>query len=122
MLLTKMLLCLVICIWLIISTERRLARGGFSRAWRIWFVALCCVGLLLGFRLMSVRYLVSPTGRAYGVPFVTAGGDFIDGRWMDGGVGRYMPLPFLADLAFGIALCLLPLAAVSFVRARKREV
>jgi len=119
MLLAKMLLVLGLSCWLIIGTHRRLFQEGVGRAWRVWFWTLVCAGVALGFWLMGIRYLVSPTARAYGLPFVIAGGDFMDGRWADGGVGRYMPFPFLADLAFGIAVCLLPLAIVSFFRLPK---
>jgi hypothetical protein len=119
MLFLKELLCLALCGWLIFNTHRKLVRGAFGRAWHVWFIIVCCAGIALGFRMMDVRYLVSPTARAYGAPFVVAGGDFIDGRWLDGGVGRYMPFPFLADLAFGIAVCLVPLAILSFFYAPK---
>jgi hypothetical protein len=119
MLLAKMLLSLGLSGWLIAGTHDRLFREGVGRAWRVWFWILVFAGIALGFWLMGIRYLVSPTARCYGLPFVVAGGDFINGRWADGGVGRYMPFPFLADLAFGIAVCLLPLAVVSFFRLRK---
>ena len=80
---------------------------------------LAIAGVALAFRLMSVRYLESPTARAYGVPFVIAGGDLVKGRWADGGVGLYMPLPFFADIACGVAICLAPLAVVLRWRSRK---
>jgi hypothetical protein len=118
MLFAKELLCLSLGGWLVVSTHRRLIRGGFGRAWRIWFILLIIAGIALGFRLMGVRYLESPTARAYGVPFVTAGGDFIDGHWRDGGVGLYMPLPALADLAFGVAVCVVPLAILSLFHSK----
>ena len=82
---------------------------------------LAIAGVALAFRLMSVRYLESPTVRAYGVPFVIAGGDLVKGRWADGGVGLYMPLPFFADIAFGVAVCMLPLAILSLFRSRKNQ-
>jgi len=119
MLLAKELLCLLLSALLLFSTHRRLVRGGFGRAWRLSFIILIVMGMALAFGLMGIRYLESPTARAYGVPFVIAGGDFIEGRWRDGGVGLYMPFPFLADLAFGIAVCLAPLAILSIVRGRK---
>ena len=119
MLLAKELLCLLLSGWLVGSTHRKLARAEFGRAWHVWFIILIVLGVVLAFGLMGIRYLESPTSRAYGVPFVIAGGDFIDGRWRDGGVGLYMPFPFLADLAFGIAICLLPLAVLSVFQSRK---
>lgn len=112
MLLLKMLLCLGLSGWLIASTYRRLFRGAFGRGWRVWFVVLICVGVVVGFRLMNIQSVESPSARAYGVPFVIAGGELIDGHWRDGGVGRYMPLPLLADLAFGIAACVMPLELI----------
>jgi hypothetical protein len=119
MLFAKELLCVLLGGWLVVSTHRRLARGGFARAWRVWFIVLLIVGGALAPRLMGIRYLESPTSRAYGVPFVIAGGDFIDGRWADGGVGLYMPLPALADLAVGVAVCVVPLAILSLFHSRK---
>jgi hypothetical protein len=35
-----------------------------------------------------------------------------------GGVGRYMPLPVLADVGTGVAVCLLPVAVPLFFRWR----
>lgn len=119
MLLARELFCLLLSGWLVASTYRRLVRRQFGRAWRVWFFVLIIVGIGLAFRLMSIRYLESPTSRAYGVPFAIAGGDFFDGRWHDGGVGRYMPFPFLADLAVGVAVCLVPLAVLVVLRQRK---
>jgi hypothetical protein len=119
MLFAKELLCVLLGSWLVVSTHRRLVRGGFGRAWRIWFFVLHILGGALALRLMGIRYLESPTSRAYGAPFVIAGGDFTDGRWADGGVGLYMPLPALADLAFGVSVCLIPLSVSSVFRARK---
>jgi len=119
MLLAKEFLCLLLSGWLVGSTHRKLVRGEFRRAWHAWFIVLIVLGVVLAFRLMAIRYLESPTSRAYGVPFVIAGGDFIDGRWRDGGVGLYMPFPFLADLGFGIATCLLPLAILSVFHSHR---
>src|SRR3954471_19869421 len=104
MLLAKELLCLLLSCCLVASTYRRLLRRGFGRRWSVWFIVLTITGIALGFALMNIRYLGSPTERAYGLPFAIAGGDFINGRWRDGGVGLYMPFPFLANLAFGVAV------------------
>ena len=119
MLFAKELLCLLLSGWLIASTYRRLAGGGFARAWRVWFILLTIAGMVLAFGLMNIRHLESPTSRAYGFPFVVAGGDFINGRWLDGGVGLYMPLPVLAEIAFGVAVCVVPLAILSLFYPRK---
>jgi len=116
MLFTKEIICVLLGGWLVASTYYRVTRKGFGRGWRDWFILLTIVGMLLAFRLMGIRNLVTPTERAYGVPFVIAGGLLTDGKWADGGVGLYMPLPFLANLAFGIAVCLLPLAVLSIFR------
>jgi hypothetical protein len=121
MLFAKETLCLLLGIWLAVGTHRRLVRGRFGRAWRAWFILLTIAGMALAFRLMAIRYLESSTSRAYGVPFVIAGGDFTYGHWRDGGVGLYMPLPALADLAFGVAVCVIPLALLSVIRSRKDE-
>jgi hypothetical protein len=115
------LLCLLISGWIIVGTHRRLGRSQFGRAWHILFFILILAGMALGFRLTSIRHLVSPTSRVYGVPFHIAGGDFIDGRWIDGGVGRGMPLPLLANLACGVAIFLFPFAALVFFRAGKGQ-
>jgi len=119
MLLAKELFCLILGAWLVESTYRRLARGVFGRPWRVWFFLLAIAGIALAFGLMNVRYLRSPTARVYGVPFVIAGGGFTDGRWVDDGVGLYMPLPFLGDLAFGVAVCMIPLSVLLHFRSRK---
>jgi len=94
-------------------------RRGFGRAWRVWFIVVIIAGIALAFGLMNIRYLESPTSRAYGVPFVIAGGDLMDGRWADGGVGVHMPLPFLGDIAFGVAICMIPLTILSLFHSRK---
>jgi hypothetical protein len=104
--------------WVIVATHRRLARAPFGPGWRACFFALACAGLGLGLWFLSVRYLVSPTSRVYGVPFCVAGGDFLQGRWSDGGVGRFLPLAFLADVSCGLSVCLLPLALASSMRRR----
>jgi hypothetical protein len=119
MLLAKELLCLLLSGYLVASTYRRLTRRGFGRAWRVWFGLVTIAGILSAFGLMNIRYLESPTSRAYGVPFVIAGGDYMDGRWVDGGVGLYMPFPFLADIAFGVAVCVVPLMVLSLFHSRK---
>ena len=115
MLLVKELMCVLLGGWLVASTYYRVTRKGIRRGWRDWFILLTIVGILLAFRLMGIRYLESPTERAYGIPFVIAGGELTNGKWADGGVGLYMPLPLLANLAFGIAVCVLPLAVFSFI-------
>ena len=82
-------------------------------------MALTCAGLALGFWFMSITYLASPTSKVYGAPFCIAGADFINGRWLAGGVGRYMPLPLRADIGLGVAVCLLPVVALLFLRQRR---
>jgi hypothetical protein len=119
MLLSKEFLCLLLGGWLVASTHLRIVRGGFGRRWRVWFVLLAIAGIALAFALMSIRYLESPTTRAYGVPFVIAGGDLVDGRWVDGGVGLYTPLPLFANVAFGVAVCMAPLAVLSCFKSRQ---
>jgi hypothetical protein len=121
MLFAKELLCLYLGGWLVVSTHDRLVRKGFGWAWRVWFILLSVAGIALAFRLMNIRYLVSPTSRVYGVPFVIAGGELINGQWADGGVGLYMPLPFLANLAFGISSCLIPFTILSIFYASKSQ-
>ena len=105
--------------WVIVSTHRRLSRGDFGRAWHVASLLLTCAGLTLGVWFSSVRYLASSTSKVYGVPFCIAGADFIDGRWLAGGVGRFMPLPMLADVSLGIAVCLSPITVCSFLHERR---
>jgi len=119
MLFAKELLCLLLGGWLVASTYLSIMRKRFARRWRVWFILLAIAGVALAFGLMNVRYLESPTARAYGAPFVIAGGDLVNGRWVDGGVGLYMPLPFLANIAFGVAVCIIPLAILSHFYSRK---
>jgi len=116
MLFAKELLCLLLGGGIVAGTYLRVTRGGFGKRWRVWFFLLAIAGIALAFRLMAIRYLESPTERAYGVPFVIVGGLLEHGRWADGGVGLYMPLPFFADIAFGVAVCMAPLAILTFLR------
>lgn len=113
MYLLKILGLLAVSAWVILSTHRRLTQGRFARAWRVWFLLLACVGLGLGIWFLCIRRMASPTERAWGVPFVIAGGLFSDGRWHDGGVGRFLYFALLADVCCAVALCLLPLAIAS---------
>jgi hypothetical protein len=106
----------------IAATFRRLSAPEFGRAWRMVLLALTCCGFVLGAYLLNIRYLVSPTSRVYGFPFCIAGGDLLGGRWLDGGVGRFLPLAVLANLASGIAACLLPVLLASFICVRKTGV
>jgi hypothetical protein len=117
--LLKILAILGVNTWLITGTYRRLTRGQFGRAWHICFFVLSCAGLGLGIWFLSIRQLVSPTSRVYGIPFCIAGGDFLEGRWMDGGVGRFLFFAVLADIGCGLSLCLLPLAVGSFIHRRR---
>ena len=121
MYLLKILALLGICAMLVGGTYCRLARGGFSRVWHVWFFVFSCAGVALGIYLLEVLRMFPPNGRGWGVPFVIAGGDFFDGRWHDGGVGRFLPLALLADLGCGVALSLLPLTAASVLFRRYRK-
>ena len=83
-------------------------------------MALTCAGLALGFWFMSITYLASPTSKVYGAPFCLQVPILsMGGRWLAGGVGRYMPLPLLADIGLGVAVCLLPVVALLFLRQRR---
>ncbi len=64
------------------GTERLVSRVQFSRSWRIAFWTLSIVGIGLGIRLVSLRYLKTPTLRLYGFPFPIAGGEFMNGKWL----------------------------------------
>ena len=119
MLFTKELLCLLLGVVLFALTYRKLCRVEFGRGWIIAFILLTIAGVALAFRLMGIRYLETPTTRAYGVPFVIAGGDLVNGKWADGGVGLYMPLPLLANIAFGVAVCIIPLSILLHFQSRK---
>jgi hypothetical protein len=124
MYLLKILAVLVASAGLIVGIHRRLARGNCSRAWHVCFFVFACAGVALGLYFLGVLRMFPPNGRGWGVPFVIAGGDFIEGRWHDGGVGRFQPLALLADLGCGIALGLLPLATASILfggRGRTKE-
>lgn len=110
-----------LCGWLLHATHRLLFRVGVGSFWRAGFVGLVCAGVGLGIRLMGATYLASPTERAHGYPFAIAGGELVNGRWVEGSVGRYMPLPVLADLSVGVAMCVAPLAVVAFLRVPRRR-
>ena len=100
------------------STESLVSRVQFSRSWRIAFWTLSIVGIGLGIRLVSLRYLKTPTLRLYGFPFPIAGGEFMNGKWLDGLVGN--PLAFIADVGGAVAACLLPLLLAALVAWRRR--
>ena len=120
MYLLTMLVLLACGGWLTVNTHRRLRNGGFGVKWFVWYLILLVAGVSLGIYLLTTRHLVSPTRRAYGFPFPIAGGDFINGRWLDGGVGRYFPLAALTDVTCGIAVGVLPVAVLSFLRQRRQ--
>ena len=121
MLLLKMLSAVAVSGWIITTTGQRLWRSEFSKSWRIWFALSSSVGVFIGILFLNVHYLVTPTSQAFGFPFVIAGGDFIDGRWLNGGVGHFLLLAFLSDIALGIALGLVPLSFVSVIYQRRRK-
>ena len=77
------------------------------------------MGISLGIRLVSLRYLKTPTLRLYGFPFPIAGGEFMNGKWLDGLVGN--PLALVADIGGAVAACLFPLLLVALVARRRRE-
>ena len=119
MYLLSLLLTMVLSWWILANTDRRLSRKEFGGAWKVSFRLLFLGGLALGILFINVNYLASSTSKVYGIPFAIAGADFIRDRWLAGGVGRFMPLPVLADLAAGVALCLLPLNVASRLRGRR---
>jgi hypothetical protein len=101
------------------GAERLVAGVPFNKAWRISFWTLSIVGLCLGICLVSFRYLKTPTLRLYGFPFQIAGGEFMNGRWLDGLVGN--PLALIADIGGAVAVCLLPLILALMITRRRRE-
>ena len=121
MYLLSMLTTLALCGWVIVSTCRKLSDMRLQPAWFIAALCFALAGVALGFWFVSITYLASPMSKVYGWPFGIAGADFVGGRWLTGGIGRYMPLPFITDIALGLALCLLPLRIFCFVRERPGE-
>jgi hypothetical protein len=112
------LLTCVVSALVFMGTERLVCRVQFSRSWRIAFWTLTIVGVGLGIRLVSLRYLKTPTLRLYGFPFPIAGGEFMGGKWLDGLVGN--PLAFIADVGGAVAACLLPLLLAALLARRRR--
>jgi hypothetical protein len=44
----------------------------------------------------------------------------MEGRWLYGGVGRFLYLAMLADVSSGVSLLLVPLAVATFIRQLRR--
>ena len=105
--------------WLAWSIERRLQRRPFPTVWRVTAVVLSIAGLALGIWLLTREYLVSPTVRLTGYPFAVGGSEFIQGRWLGGLVSRFVLLAFLADIAAGVGICLLPLRIAQLIFERR---
>src|SRR5579871_1661718 len=114
-----MLLTCAVSIVVFMSTESLVSRDQFTRSWRIGFWMLSIVGLGLGIWLVSLRYLKTPTLRLYGFPFPIAGGELMNGKWLDGLVGN--PLAFFADVGGAVASCLLPLLLAAVMARRRRQ-
>jgi hypothetical protein len=104
--------------WLVASTHRIIKDRGYHGA-IIIFAALLLIGLALGFWFLTVRYMVSPVSRVYGVPIPIAGGDLINGRWRDGGVSSIFWLALVADITSGVATCVLPMRIWSHFCTRR---
>ena len=105
--------------WLAWSVERRLRQRPFPMTWRVAAVVLIITGLSLGVWLITREHHVSPTVRLAGYPFAVAGYEFIEGRWLGGLVSRFVLLAFLADIAAGVGICLLPLRIAQFIFERR---
>ena len=73
----------------------------------------------LGVWLLTREYLVSPTVRIVGYPFGVGGYEFIGGRWLGGLVSPFVLLAFIADIAAGVGICLLPLRVAQFIFERR---
>ena len=101
------------------GTERIVSRAPFSRSWRISFWTLSIVGIGWGFGWSAFAIVKTPTLRLYGFPFPIAGGEFMNGKWLDGLVGN--PLALIPDIGGAVAVCLFPLLLVALVARRRRE-
>jgi hypothetical protein len=106
---------------ILLGTHRRLFHRRYARAWRVAFLALAVVGLGVGIWFLSIRRTPSSTEQAWGFPFTIAGGEFFDGAWHNGGVGRFLGLALLADVASAVALCTVPVALASLMFRRGPE-
>ncbi len=120
MYLIKIIGLLGISFWVVFGTYRRLVHGGFGPSWRVWFFILAALGVGLGIWFLGIRRSPGSTEQVWGFPFTIAGGEFFDGRWHNGGVGRHLYFALLTNMLFAIALCILPIALVSWM-ARNRS-
>jgi hypothetical protein len=118
MYLLKIVGLLAASVGIVLSTYRRLFHRRFEWAWRVAFVALSVVGLGVGIWFLSIRRMPSPTEPIWGLPFTIAGGEFFDGAWHNGGVGRFLYLALFADVTCALALCTMPLGLVSLMVRR----
>jgi len=105
--------------WLAWSVGRRLRQRPFPMTWRVAAVVLIITGLSLGVWLITREHHVSPTVRLAGYPFAVGGYEFIEGRWLGGLVSQFVLLAFLADIAAGVGICLLPLRIAQFIFERR---
>ena len=105
--------------WLGWSIERRFRLWVYPPAWKVAAAVLGMVGIGLGIKLLTHEYLVSPTVRLAGYPFAVGGYELIDGRWLGSLVSRFVLLAFVADLAAGVGICLLPLRIAQLIFERK---
>ncbi len=121
MYLLKIIGLLGISSWVVFGTYRRLTHGHFGSNWRLSFFILAGLGVGLGIWFIGIRRLPSATEQVWGFPFTIAGGEFFDGRWHNGGVGRHLYFAFLSNILFAVALCILPVALASWLPGRRRS-
>ena|SRR5438552_2346581 len=105
--------------WVGWSIERRFRQRAYPTLWKVAAGILGLGGIALGVWLLTREYLVSPTVRLAGYPFPVGGYEFIGGRWLGGLVSRFVLLAFIADIAAGIGICLLPLRIAQFIFERR---
>jgi hypothetical protein len=105
--------------WIGWSIERRFRQRTYPVWWRVAAVLLGVGGIALGVWLLTRAYQVSPTVRLVGYPFPVGGSEFIGGRWLAGLVSPFVLLPFIADIAAGVGICLLPLRIAQFIFERR---
>ena len=118
MYLLKIVGLLAVSAGILLGTQRRLFRRRYERAWRVAFLALSVVGLGVGIWFLSIRRMPSLTEQIWGFPFTIAGGEFFEGAWHNGGVGHFLYLALITDVACAVALCIAPLAVASLTVRR----
>jgi hypothetical protein len=115
MTLFAIILVLIISFWVIASTWRSCRQERFRVR---LFIGAIVLGVAVGVLLVNITRQPTETLKLFGFPFPLGGAEFLNGRWLGGLVSPYVLLALAADIAIGVAACLLPLRIILWRRHR----